>query len=463
MRKEIFVVIISLAVISCVLSMALYIKTAANLSSATSQLESSSRKMAEFEEQIYKGEADRDSANRKVTQLQQELSGLRQQRKADRMVIEALWSKLLRNTSDLQKQNLEARKTARNDRTGEEDTPVTSGQRQTTVEYDAEAVKKMLLSSSGDLDVVVDQIVTAEGIDSTLQDSNDQPAYWAAAASLAHDPNKALEYLEQAARVHPNSPVVHSSLVDAHITRDQISESTLAHIEQFKKLDPTNSLADCYDAYCRFQNHDIEGALQSLSQASKKDRFADDKIDLLMARYEYFLNEGCSDEVAIGLSAFTVPLSHLATLGQVEQYSMDQARALSAAGQYDDALQITQDIANIGGNLSSSGRFLVYDRVGIALQRSALAEQRQIYETVGDTGQVQQIDMQLQAIDQRSSTIDVMVQAFGGVLQNMTDQDIANYVDNTILSGEFSTLQNIPEIAQALQQAQTQSAEESPE
>ncbi len=32
----------------------------------------------------------------------------------------------------------------------------------------------------------------------------------------------------------------------------------------------------------------------------------------------------------------------------------------------------------------------------------------------------------------------------------MTDQDIAGYIDSTILKGEFSTLQDIPVIADAL-------------
>ena len=68
--------------------------------------------------------------------------------------------------------------------------------------------------------------------------------------------------------------------------------------------------------------------------------------------------------------------------------------------------------------------------------------------------QVEKIDVQLQALDERSAMIDVMAQTFGGVMANMTEQDIAAYVDGTVLNGEFSTLQAIPEIADALAQAQ---------
>jgi hypothetical protein len=47
-----------------------------------------------------------------------------------------------------------------------------------------------------------------------------------------------------------------------------------------------------------------------------------------------------------------------------------------------------------------------------------------------------------------------MAQSFDSVMANMTDEDVAAYVDGTILNGEFATLQSIPEIAQALQQTQ---------
>ena len=119
-----------------------------------------------------------------------------------------------------------------------------------------------------------------------------------------------------------------------------------------------------------------------------------------------------------------------------------------------DALKVAQDIANVGRTVSSSGRFLVHDRVGIALQQAGLTEQRQIYEALGDAAQIQELDARLQAIQERSATIDTMIQGFGAVMANMTEEDLASYVDGTTLNGEFATLQNIPEIAQALQQAQ---------
>lgn len=46
-----------------------------------------------------------------------------------------------------------------------------------------------------------------------------------------------------------------------------------------------------------------------------------------------------------------------------------------------------------------------------------------------------------------------MAQAFGGVMAGMTEDDLAAYVDGTILNGEFATLQKMPEIEEAIRQA----------
>ena len=40
-------------------------------------------------------------------------------------------------------------------------------------------------------------------------------------------------------------------------------------------------------------------------------------------------------------------------------------------------------------------------------------------------------------------------------MAKMSEEDLARYVNQTILNGEFATLQGMPEIAEALVQAQT--------
>ncbi|MHC4705148.1 MAG: hypothetical protein ACYTFQ_31750 [Planctomycetota bacterium] len=433
----------------CVWLILLNAQTATESSSTTAELERSEKSTADLKEQLRKAESERDEANRKVMLLEQKVAALTEQRISDRQVLQDLWEMVLNNTrakaelAPAQRQAIERAQEQIAEQTEQEQ----------PVEYDVEMIKE-IVSAGGGLEAAVREIVTSERIASTLDAHNEHPVYWAAAATLAHDPEEAAAYLEEAAKLYPDSKVVLSSLVEAKIARGAIDESLMAHIDQMQEIDPANALADCYAAYSQFETGDIEGALQSLSAAGAKDRFADDRMDLLMARYDYFLEGGATEGMAIGLSALDLPLSHMGMLRDMGKQSMAQADALAAAGQYDEALKIAQDVSNIGGSLSSSGRFLIYDRVGMALQRSALEHQRQVYESRGDISQIEKIDVQLQAIDERSSMIDVMGQTFGGVMATMTEQDLADYVDGTVLNGEFSTLQNMPEIAEALEQAQ---------
>ena len=457
MKQWAYIIFISLITVICVCFITLNIRSVRRVSSATIELEQYKKMLADLEGQIKKASSERNLANQKVSQLEAEVSSLLEQRKADQRVIENLRESLQQNKS------AQVRQDARDQK------PIKQKQQQSVedakeeiVKYDADMVREMI-SSAGGLEEAIRRIVTSEGIGSTLQQHSENPAHWVAAASLAQDPDASLEYLEQAAELFPDSSMTLTSLVGAYIRSQRIDESTMAYIDQMKKVDPTNALADCYSAYCQFNNGDIEGALQSLSQASVKDRFADDSIDLLMSRNDYFLSEGCSSSVALGLSAFDLPLSHMGMLREIGEYSMVQADTLYGTGRFEDALQIVNDVSKLGGTLSSSGRFIVSDRVGMALQISALERAKQLYEALGDITKTAEVDSQLQAVRERSETIDIMVQVFGGVMANMTDQDLADYVNGTILNGEFSTLQNIPEIAAALELARKQREEESSE
>jgi len=448
----------------CIGLIVLNARMAAESSSTGRELERSEKAAANTAEQLGKTESRADAAERQVRVLEQEVAALNEQRTSDREVLQDLWEMVLNNTrakaapAPAERQAMEQA----------QEQIARSAEQQEAVTYGIDTIRE-IISTGGGLEAAVRRIVTSDRIASTLEAHSEHPVYWAAAATLAEDPDAAAAYLEEAAKLYPDSKVVLSSLVEAKIAQGTIDESLTAQIDKMKKIDPANALADCYAAASQFKSGDIEGALQSLSQAGDKDRFADDRMDLLMARYDYFLEAGATEGTAIGLSAFELPLSHMSMLREMEKQSIAQADALAAAGQYDQALKIAQDVSNVGGSLSSSGRFLVYDRVGMAMQKSALEQQLRIYESRGDAGLIEKIDAQLQAIEQRSAIIDVMGQTFGeqrsaiidvmgqtfgSVLANMTEQDVAAYVDGTVLNGEFSTLQAIPEVAEALDQAQ---------
>ena len=420
--------VVILIVVACVVLVVVNQRIGKKLSTARAELLRYRNVVADLERRAHDAESERDLENRMSRELRREIAAHLEQRKEDSLVIEQLWRALRPNGPGAEK----------------------------GVRFDGEAIRKLLASSEGNLEAVIGQILTAEGIGATLEEHSGDPTYWVAAASLIQDKDAALKYLEEAARLYPKSAVVLSSLVEALMAKDQFDETTMAHIATLKEVDPANSLPDYYEAHCRFQSGDIQGALQSLSEASLKDRFADNGMDLLMARCNFFLGEGCSDSIAMGLSAFTLPLSNMAMLRGIGRRSIEHARDLISTAQYEDALRIADSVVRTGRNVSSSGRFLIYDLVGMALQESALNEYRRIYEGLGNVFQIEQIDAQLRAIKDRSSVIKVMAGSFGNVLQDMTEQDIANYVEGTIRNGEFSTLRDMPGVAEALERARNQ-------
>ena len=464
MKQWAYIVFISVITVVCVCFIVLNMRSVSRVTSATIELEQYKKKLTGLEGQIKKASSERDLANQKVSRLEAEVSSLLEHRKADLRTIENLQESLRqKNAGAVREPPLPKEGTI--EKAVVEQIPTQQSieeDEEKPVKYDAELLMEML-SSGRNLQDAIRLIITSEGIDSTLQQHGEDPAHWVAAATLARDPEAALVYNEQAAALYPDSSMALSSLIRAQIAQDKIDELTITYIDQMKKIDPTNALADCYAAYVQFNNGDIEAALQSLSQASVKDRFADESIDLLMARNDYFLNEGCTESVALGLSAFDLPLSHMGMLRELSEYTMVQADTLYGTARYEDALKIVTEVSNLGGTLSSSSRFIVSDRVGMALQISALERAKQLYEAMGEIAKSAEVDSQLKAVQERSETIDIMVQAFGSVLQNMTEQEIADYVNGTILNGEFSTLQNIPEIAEALELARIQRQQESSE
>jgi tetratricopeptide (TPR) repeat protein len=415
------------------------------------------RTLAELQGRIRQLQSQKNAGEQQARQLEEAVATLDEKRKEDQQVIRDLWALVATGSRVAKKAAVETGRPVPATEDKKAPTPRDGGKDR---KHDIETIKQMLTASGGNLDAALHQIVTPDGMAATLEEHVGEPVYWAAAASLAPDQEAALAYLQEAAKLYPDSPAVLSALVSAQMAAGRIDGSTLAYANELKRLDPTNALGDCYAARCQFEKGDVLGALQSLAQAGAKGRFSDDRIGMLTTRYDYLLNEGVSEAAALGLSAFTLPLEHLGMIRQLGNQSLDQAHAFATAGQMDQALKIAQDITSVGQTVSSSGRFLVHDRVGIALQQGGLTEQRQIYAALGDTAKTQEIDTKLQAVQERSATIDTMAQGFGSVMAKMTEADLAAYVDGTIMNGEFATLQGIPDIAQALQQAQAVPSEE---
>ena len=324
---------------------------------------------------------------------------------------------------------------------GDGSKPTAEGPERSAPSYDIATLKAMLAGSGGNLNEVIHQVLTPERLAATLQRHATQPVFWAAAASMCADPAQALQYLETAAARFPDSPIAQASLIEAKRALPGADASTRAAIDRLREADPTSALADHYDAYFRFKEGDVAGALQVLAAASEKDRFADQRMELMMGRYQSLLESGCSDGAALALSAFSLPFDHLPMLREVSQQALLQAESAFASGDVASALQTVEHLARIGRNLSASGRFIVYDRLGMEVQQTALQAGRRFHASAGNAVQIGELDYQLGALEARAAAVNAMAEAFGGILATMTDADIVRYIDSTIMHGEFTTLQ----------------------
>lgn len=309
--------------------------------------------------------------------------------------------------------------------------------------YDLTRLKAMVQASGGSLDAVVREVLPPERLDATLQRHATQPAFWVAAASMCADRHQAMQYLEAAAARFPDSAIAQAALIEAKKGLTSTDPATRAAIHNLRQADPTSSLADHYDAFFRFKEGDLAGGLQALGAASEKGRFADHRMELMMSRYECLRENGCSDGGALALSAFSLSFEPLPMLREVSQRALQQAQAAFAAGQFEQAVQTAEYVARVGRNLSASGRFLVYDRVGMELQQTALEAQREFQQAANDTFQAGEIDFQLGAIQERAAQVNALAGAFGGMLASMTDDDIVRYIESAIMHGEFATLQRL--------------------
>jgi len=154
MNKWLYYVIILLATV-CVCLVVLNMRTAMKSSSEAIELERSQKVMDDLKEQILKAESQKNSANLKVGELQQEISALTEQRSSDRLIIQDLWKMLLHNTRATKEHVQDQEKTVKQD---QEQT--VQGAEEELIEYDAELVRE-LIESGGSLESAIRQIVTS--------------------------------------------------------------------------------------------------------------------------------------------------------------------------------------------------------------------------------------------------------------------------------------------------------------
>ncbi|MBT3381874.1 MAG: hypothetical protein HN742_04330 [Lentisphaerae bacterium] len=372
-------------------------------------------------------DAQRGDLGRKVKRLQRVIGKLNEERVSDEILTETLWRRLSQPGE------------------GPSDSHT----------YNSGVLLEAARNGDENLEKLLRTVMSEAGVKTTLEQHESDPLCWLSAASLTNAPEQAERYLQEATKRFPECPVVLARRIEADLRGGSADAATQKRIGDLQRQDPNNGLGDCYAAALYFNMEDTQGALDSLAEAGRKTRLADHHIDALLTRQTFLQNQGCTDAAALGLSAFTVPLPHLGLLRQTAGKALKQSQAMGAEGDVEGALAVAEDVARLGRNLSASGRSLVHDLVGARLQRDALQEQRKLQTAQGNVRGAKETDLRTEALDAHTTELSLMAKAFPEALQRMSETDLATYLDDLIVNGEFAALQRLPSVAEALKNGLT--------
>ncbi len=150
MTKWVYFMTLFVGAAVCIWLIVLNAHTATESSSAAVELERSENTAVDLKEQIRKAELQRNAANRKVVQLEQDVAALTEQRTSDRQVLQDLWEMVLNNT----RAKAALTPTERQAVERAQEQIAQEAQQEQTVEYDIEAIKE-IISAGGGLEAAV--------------------------------------------------------------------------------------------------------------------------------------------------------------------------------------------------------------------------------------------------------------------------------------------------------------------
>ncbi len=237
--------------------------------------------------------------------------------------------------------------------------------------------------------------------------------------------------LEEAMRNFPNDPQVS---FEAVFRKDAAPEDRRKWLDDFKKADPNNAMANYLSAREHFKNGQTDRAVQELLAASGKG-FQDYTSERYQDDSEAYLAAGYSVADAKTVSSMQLLLPQLIELKQLAMSTVELANSYRQAGD-DRSAQAALELAmGLGQRYSSSspGEPEVSQLVGMAIERKALnaMDPNVAYSTEGGTApdRINQIIQQEAALKELNQRIEPL-------FQTMPDQDWISYRDRWLMFGE---------------------------
>jgi hypothetical protein len=237
--------------------------------------------------------------------------------------------------------------------------------------------------------------------------------------------------LEEAMRNFPKDPQVS---FEAVFRKDAAPEDRRKWLDDFKKADPNNAMANYLSAREHFKNGQTDRAVQELLAASGKG-FQDYTSERYQDDSEAYLAAGYSVADAKTVSSMQLLLPQLIELKQLAMSTVELANSYRQAGD-DRSAQAALELAmGLGQRYSSSspGEPEVSQLVGMAIERKALnaMDPNVAYSTEGGTARDR-----INQIIQQEAALKELNQRIEPLFQTMPDQDWISYRDRWLMFGE---------------------------
>jgi RNA polymerase sigma factor (sigma-70 family) len=274
--------------------------------------------------------------------------------------------------------------------------------------------------------------LTAEQLGPYLQANHRNAASLLAAYRTSKDP----ALLEEAKRNFPNDPQV---AFEAAFEKGATPEERQQWLENWKKSDPDNSMANYLLARDYFKAGHPDQAIQELIAASGKGAYYDYTQARMQDDQDAYLAAGYSAAEAESISSMQLLLPQLAQVKDLGLSLADLANSYRQAGDETSAKATLQMAAQLGQRYGDTpGETEISWLVGMAVEKIALNKMAPD-DVYGSNGQT--VQDRLNQIAQQRQELNQLNQQLEPLLPQLSDQDWISYKDRWRVFGEKAAVQ----------------------
>ncbi|HEX4262827.1 MAG TPA: sigma-70 family RNA polymerase sigma factor [Verrucomicrobiae bacterium] len=274
--------------------------------------------------------------------------------------------------------------------------------------------------------------LTAEQLGPYLQANHRNAASLLAAYRTSQDP----ALLAEAKRNFPNDPQV---AFEAAFEKDAPPEERQQWLENWKKSDPDNSMANYLLARDYLKAGHPDQAIQELIAASGKGEYYDYTQARMQDDQDAYLAAGYTAAEAESISSMQLLLPQLAQVKDLGLSLRDLANSYRQAGDDASAKATLQMAAQLGQRYGDTpGETEISWLVGMAVEKIALNNMSP-NDSYGSNGQT--VQDRLNQIAQQRQELNQINQQLEPLLPQLSDQDWISYKDRWRIFGEKAAVQ----------------------